>query len=104
MYDDMRGEEHDDYVPADLNAITPRRQIPDFEGQSVSMVKAKLTSVAGMDIGDDILRLDQTVRLVVEGRVVRVDHVVHEQSGELHRVHTIKAIEAEQIPWDGSVG
>ena len=74
-------------------------KIPKFEGSDVSGTKAKLTSVGALDVKDGVFMLDDMVRLVVECRVVRVDHAVNQTSGLLERVHTFKALEADIIPW-----
>lgn len=74
--------------------------IPDFEGQVVQATKAKITSVTGLEIDDRALRMDDTVTLLVQCRVVGVQHQVHEASGELHRVHTLKAIDSQILNED----
>lgn len=82
---------------------TPTRSVsglPKFEGQDVEMARFKLTSVSDLEVGEDAHRIDDIMRLFVEGRIVRVDHVVDEKTGHLKRVHTIKVVEAMQLPWD----
>lgn len=76
------------------------RKIPAFEGQDVAFTKAKLTSVAGLEINDEVLRMDGMVRMYIEGRVTRIDHVVNERTGALERLHTIKAIDCELLPYE----
>lgn len=78
-------------------------KIPAFEGQEVEFTKAKLTSVNALEVDDEVFRMDQFVRMVVEARVVRVDHVVSEKSGKLERVHTFKAIDATVVPWEADL-
>ena len=68
-------------------------KLPQFEGQDVAFAKAKLTSVSALEVDDEVLRLDQMVRMNVEGRVVRIDHVVNAVTGSLERIQTIKVIE-----------
>lgn len=77
-------------------------KLPQFEGQDVAFAKAKLTSVSGLEIDDRLLRLDDMVRMYVEGRVVRIDHVVNDRTGHLERVQTIKVIEGQIVDWDGA--
>ena len=74
--------------------------LPKFEGQDVEFTRLKLTSVSDLEVGEDAYRIDDIVRLFVEGRIVRVDHVVDEKSGQLKRMHTIKVVDAIPLPWD----
>jgi hypothetical protein len=74
-----------------------------FEGKNVKATAAKITSVAGLEIDDSVWRVDQYVRMVVECRVVAVDHKVNEKSGVLARVHLLKAIDSKVLPWEAEV-
>lgn len=79
--------------------------LPDFEGQPVDETRIKLTSVNNIEHGEgEFNRLDDTVRMFVEGRVVRVDHVVDNTTGKLIRVHTIKVLEASSVAWNTDNG
>lgn len=73
-------------------------EIPTFEGEPVAGTKAKLSSVGGLEVGDKAFRMDETVRMVVECRVVGVDHKVN-PDGKLERVHHFKAIDSIVIDW-----
>lgn len=85
-----------EYVP-----LPTKSRAPQFEGQEVQEVRAKLSSVADLDLGDDKpLRIDQSMRLVVTARVARVDHLVDEKSGNLVRQHTLKVTDAIEVDWD----
>ncbi len=79
-------------------------RLPAFEGQPVEFARVKLSGVTGLDVGDHVNRIDDVVKLVVEGRVVRVDHVVDDKSGRLIRVHTIKAVDVVQLNWNTDAG
>jgi hypothetical protein len=79
---------------------SPRPTLPQFEGEDVHQLKAKLTSTTGLELSDSHHRMDQTIAMVVTGRVVRVDHVVEERTGNLIRVETFKIVEATEIDWD----
>ena len=79
-------------------ALYGAASIPAFEGEEVAATKGKITSVAGLEVGDQVFRMDETVRLVVECRVVGVDHKVNTQ-GKLERVHNFKAIDSVVIDW-----
>jgi hypothetical protein len=68
-----------------------------FEGHVVTQHRAKLTSVAGLEI-DKLLEIDEMVRIVIEGTVTGVGHLVDNVTGELVRVHTIKVSDAAQVP------
>lgn len=78
--------------------------LPDFEGQPVEFSRLKLTSVTDLEVNEEANRMDDLVRLYVEGRVMRIDHVVDERTGKLKRVHTIKVVDAIQLPWDFDSG
>lgn len=94
----LRAVSHDDdYAPDEFPAP---RDMYDFEGQKVEGLLAKLTSVSGLEISDDIHRIDDTVRMLVTGRVTRVDHVVNAKTGRLERIETIQVSEVIQVPWD----
>lgn len=93
----LRAVPSDDQFPDEFPAP---RNLPDFEGQKVEGLLARLTSVTGLEISDDVHRIDDTVRLLVTGRVTRVDHVVNAKTGRLERVETIAVSEAIQVPWD----
>lgn len=85
----------------DRGQLSPQpSHLPKFEGEEVNDLRAKLTSTNGLEISDDPHRMDQTVAMVVVGRVTRVDHVVDERSGKLARVETFKVVEATEIDWD----
>lgn len=72
--------------------------IPSFEGEEVSATKGKITSVNGLEVGDQVFRMDETVRMVVECRVIGIDHKV-DPAGKLVRVHNFKAIDSVVIDW-----
>lgn len=83
---------------AKLHSQTTDYDIPRFEGDEVIATKAKITSVGGLEIGDRTFRLDESVKLVVEARVVGIDHKVN-TAGKLERVHVLKAIDSLVIDW-----
>lgn len=87
--------------PGDAPKVT--NSIPQFEGQDVAFTKAKITSAASLEIDDRVFRHDDIVRFVIEGRVTGVDHKVNDRSGNLERIHTIKAIDALVLDWDVSL-
>lgn len=86
-------------VHDDEPAIDPSDAVLHFEGEPVAALRAKLTS-AGIDLGDDIHRLDDTARLLVTGRVCRIDHVIDNRTGDLVRVETFKIVDAIEVPWN----
>lgn len=88
----------EDHVPA------PSSGLPDFEGQPVEFTRVKLAAVGNLEVGEEVSRIDDTVRMYVEGRVIRVDHVVDSTTGRLMRVHTVKVVDAIQLPWDFDTG
>lgn len=73
--------------------------IPDFEGKEVEVTAAKITSVAALEINDAAWHMDEYVRMVIEGRVVKVEHAVNEKTGKLARIHTIKAVDSKVLGW-----
>ncbi len=89
---------NEEYPERDTDVVDDYDAVGSFEGQRVDYARARLTGVADLDVGDDTNRIDDVVRMYVEGRVTGVAHVVEPASGKLIRVHTIKAIEAIQLP------
>jgi hypothetical protein len=89
---------------AAITAVHSDSGLPDFEGMSVVQARFKLTSASNLEGPDHPNHIDDIIKMFVEGRVVRVDHVVDEKSGELHRVHTIKVVDAIQLPWNFDTG
>lgn len=85
----------------------PRRyespvHIPPFEGHAVDFTRVKLSAAGDLEI-NEVNRIDDIVRMQIEGQVVRVDHVADEKTGKMKRVHTIKVVDAVQLPWDTDV-
>ncbi len=83
---------------------TGESNLPDFEGQPVDFTRIRLAAVNKLEAGEEWNRIDDVVRMYVEGRVVRVDHVVDEVTGKLMRVHTVKVVDAVVLPWDFDTG
>lgn len=79
-----------------------RVNIPTFEGMAVDHTKARITSIARLDIDDAVYRLDESVRVVVTCQVAGIDHKAN-ADGDLERVHLLKAIDATIIGWDVDV-
>lgn len=74
--------------------------LPTFEGKEVEFTAAKITSVAGLEIDDAVWPVDKYIKMIVECRVVGIDHKVNEKTGKLGRVHLLKAIDSTVVPWD----
>lgn len=74
--------------------------IPEFEGKSVHATALRIMSGGNLDIDDRVLRTDQIVRVVIEGRVNGIHHKVNEKTGELERIQTVKAMDVSFVPWD----
>ncbi len=89
-----------DHTRDALQVDEPDLHLPTFEGEPVEGLRAKLTSTSNLEVSDAHHRLDDTARLLVTGRVTRVDHVVDERTGKLVRVETFKVVEAIEVPWD----
>ncbi len=87
-------------VVPDLPAEQPAALLPLFEGERVAGLRARLVSTGGLELGEAPHRIDETARLLVTGRVTRVDHVVDEKSGRLIRVETLKIVEAVEVEWE----
>lgn len=84
--------EHDAPVPA----------IPMFEGKPVEATRLKVTSTGqGLEI-DEVLHMDDIIRVVVEARVADIRHQVNERTGDLIRHQSAKVISASLIPWDAT--
>lgn len=100
----MTAEVIDESLPPDTSTQTDRMigdrpsDIPHFEGEDVVATAAKITSVAALEIEDMVFRMDESVKLVVEARVVGVEHRAN-KDGKLVRVHTLKALDSLVIDW-----
>lgn len=90
----LRAVDHDDEtVPPEYQP--PRDEvIGDFEGAPVHFAKAKVTSAAGLEIGDKILKIDDKVVLVMELRCNDIDFKVDQNTGRVTRLQGLKAIDA----------
>lgn len=77
--------------------------IPNFEGQEVQFTKGKVTSASNLEIDDQVFKVDDIVKVLIECRVVSVDHKANERSGSLERIHTFKAIDAQIVPYGVTV-
>lgn len=90
---------------AHLHSVPPTQddlRLPDFDGNPVDATRIKLTSVTSLEAGDIANHIDETVRLYVEGQVVRVDHIV-DARGRIVRQHVVKVVDAIQLPWSFDV-
>ncbi len=87
-------------IVPDIDADEPATRLPLFEGEEVHGLKAKFASANSLELGEDHHRLDQTTRMLVVGRVTRVDHVLDDKTGKLNRVETFKIVEAMEVPWE----
>lgn len=73
-------------------------EIPAFEGNPVASTRAKVTGSTSLDVGDEVFRMDDVVRMVVEARVDSINHVV-DKDGKLCRVHAMKVVDSIVIEW-----
>jgi hypothetical protein len=76
--------------------------IPAYEGRQVHATALKVASVSNLECDDRVVKLDDIVRLVVEGRVSSISHTVNDKTGELIRVQTVKAIDVAFAGWDAN--
>lgn len=86
--------------PAHDNVTPMVAPVPMFEGKPVATTKLKLTSTAGLDVNNMVLKVDDIIRIVVDARVSQVHHNVNERTGDLERVQTAKALTVEITPWN----
>lgn len=95
------GRDDENIIDADIVSDTQTRpsHLPTFEGQPVDYALVRLASANKLDVGEGAHHIDDMVRIVVEGRVTNVNHVL-DPGGKLVRVHTIKVADATQIGWD----
>lgn len=78
----------------------PEPQIPMYEGKPVDGARLKVTTAGpGLEV-DEVLRIDDIVRVVIEARVSGIDHKVNERTGALIRHQSLRVIAAELLPWD----
>jgi hypothetical protein len=81
-------------------AHAPTPLIPAFEGQPVDASALRMSNSAALELDDVVLKMDDIIQIVVEARVTSVNHIVHESSGRLLRVHTAKALGAHLTPFN----
>lgn len=81
--------------PATLQPLVPL-----FEGKVVDATALKIANSSVLDLTDVVLGVDDVIRIEVEAKVVSVNHVVHEPTGRLIRVHTAKAFDARLMPFN----
>lgn len=74
--------------------------IPAFEGKPVDSCLLKLVNSPNLDLSGVVLHVDDIIKIVVEARVVGVNHVVHEPTGTLVRLQTAKPIDAHIEPFN----
>lgn len=74
--------------------------IPPFEGKDVDGTALKIANSSILDLTDVVLGVDDIIQIVVEARVNSVNHVVHEPTGRLVRLHTAKAMSATLKPFN----
>lgn len=89
---------HDRHDGHDRNEQPTASGLPDFEGEPVDHARLKLTGAGNLQGPDFPYRVDQVVKLVIEGRVTRVEHIVDNASGKLKRVQTISIIDVRDVP------
>lgn len=78
----------------------PTPPIPFFEGKPVSGTRLKITSATNLECDDQVLHVDDIIRVQVDARVTRISHDVNEKNGDLERVQTAKALDIEIVPWN----
>ena len=88
----MTIEQHDAHAPVPL--------VPLFEGKQVDGTALKIANSAVLDLTDVVLGMDDVIKIEVEAKVTSVNHVVHEPTGRLVRVHTAKAFDARLVPFN----
>lgn len=79
--------------------------MPQFQGKDVSQTKVKFTGGA-KELFTIPPKLDQIVKVEIEGRVSGVAHVVDESTGDLVEVVTVKVLDlngVEVLALPGSV-
>lgn len=74
--------------------------IPDFDGKVVDDTAMKFSGLASaIPCGEKVLKIDNVVRIAIEGVVTGVDHKV-DKDGNLTRIQVIKPLDVEFTPWD----
>lgn len=74
--------------------------VPSFDGKVVSETAMKFSGLASaMPCDDKVLKIDNVVRVTIEGVVTGVTHQV-DKDGNLVRIQTVKPMEVEFTPFD----
>lgn len=77
--------------------------IPSFEGAPVATTSIKISGATSVETyGDEVVSLDDRVRLIGEYRCVQVTHMVDPKTGDAVRVQILKPLSVTLCPWDPS--
>jgi hypothetical protein len=77
--------------------------IPSFEGAKIERTSLKISGAASVEMyNNELVSLDDRVRLVGDYRCVGVHFVVDPKTGEAVRVQILKPLDVEVCPWDPS--
>ena len=82
-----------------VQRIAPPAGIPEFEGLPVEHIVTHLKVSALKDDTFPVAGLDDRVRLVLEGVVVRIDHVIDPSTGNVTRVQYISIQDVAPAAW-----
>lgn len=85
-----------------LARLQPMDIMPEFEGQKVFGSTLKLTST-DLEMPNYAFKQGEIVKLVVEARVVRINHSDDNKDDQLMRNQILKAIHAAVVSWDVEV-
>lgn len=81
----------------DVRPVPPEGAvIPMFGGKEVRASMLRMTA-ATVELDDQVIGIDDIVRIVIEGRVTSVNHQVNERTGDLERLHTVRALGVERV-------
>lgn len=79
-----------------------RKRIPNFEGHEVHSTAVKMSGAIPMDeLNGVVMGIDDVVQMVAQFRVVNVHHNTN-GDGALIRVHTLRPLMMDLLPWDPS--
>ena len=82
------------------NAQVTLERTPDFDGKVVDDVAMKFSGLASaIPCEDKVLRIDNVVRVTMEGVVTAVEHKV-DKDGNLIRIQTVKPQDVQFTPFD----
>lgn len=107
--------DHSDLLPPHLRVVAnenvshiSHRVAPPAQGvfdeYAVADTSAKITSVGALDIDGAVFNIGEMVKIVIEARVIGVDHELDKTERHLIRKHKLTALDVVVVDWNIDLG